>query len=73
MIDKQHQRRIHVPPGHRLRQTGAESIQREGVDTRLRYFEVVDPSGASVGRYVVREAELTAAPFTTSVTVEAVD
>lgn len=73
MIQKEHQRRIHVPPGHQLRPTGTESLQREGVETRLSYFEVVDPAGLRVGSYVVREARSTQPPFAASVTVEAVE
>jgi hypothetical protein len=65
--------RIYVPPGHRLRQTGCESVRREGWDTRLRYFEVLDPAGVAVGRYVIREAQSTMAPFSASVIVEAVE
>lgn len=73
MTGKKHERRIHVPPGHELRHTGAESLQREGVETKLNYFEVVDPAGDRVGRYVVREARATEPPYAASVTVEAVD
>ncbi|MDR7268140.1 hypothetical protein J2X20_000769 [Pelomonas saccharophila] len=73
MSDKKHERRIYVPPGHELRRTGGESVRSEGVDTRISYFEVVDPSGGRVGRYVIREARATDAPFAASVTVEAVE
>ena len=72
MTEKEHQRRIYVPPGHRLRPTGTESIQRDGVDTQLSYFEVVDPVGVCVGSYVVREARSTSSPFAATVSVEVV-
>ena len=73
MIKKEPQRRIYVPPGHQLRPTGTESVQCEGMDTRLSYFEVVDPAGMRVGSYVVREAQSTNPPFEASVIVEAVE
>ena len=73
MIEKQHQRRIYVPPGHKLQPTGTESIQREGVDTQISYFEVIDPTGARVGRYAIRKAQATNPPFEASVTVEVIE
>jgi hypothetical protein len=73
MSDRKHARRIHVPPGHELRRTGSESVRREGVDTRISHYEVVDPSGVSVSRYVIREAQSAEPPFASSVTVEAVE
>jgi hypothetical protein len=73
MTGKKHERRIHVPPGHQLRRTGTESVQREGVETRISHFEVVGPAGEPVGRYVIREAKSTEPPFAASVTVEAVE
>ncbi|KQV89106.1 hypothetical protein [Pelomonas sp. Root1237] len=73
MTEKEHQRRIYVPQGHQLRATGAESVQRDGVETRISYFEVVDPEGVRVGSYVVREAQSINPPFAASVTVETVE
>ena len=73
MIEKQPQRRIHVPPGHQLRRTGTESVQRDGVDTRISYFEVVDPRGERVGSYAVREVQSTNPSFEASVTVEVIE
>ena len=73
MTENKHERRIHVPPGHALRRTGTESVQREGMDTQVSHFEVVGPTGERVGRYVIREAQSTEPPFAASVTVEAVE
>jgi hypothetical protein len=73
MSEKEHQRRIYVPLGHQLKPTGTESIQRDGVETRISYFEVVDPAGVRVGRYAVREAQAIDPPFAASVIVESVE
>lgn len=73
MVETQHRRRIYVPQGHELRRTGTELAQCEGVDTQVSYFDVVDPAGVRVGSYVIREAQSTAPPFSSSVTVEVVE
>ena len=73
MIETEHRRRIYVPPGHELRRTGAESSQREGVDTQVSYFDVVDPAGVCVGSYVIREVKSTSSAFAATVSVEALE
>lgn len=68
-----HAKKIGIPDAHKLVQTKpSEWAQRKGQDTDTYWYDEVDPTGAVVAKYIVKDSTSMHPPCTRSITFDKV-